>query len=127
MPSPTCRIPVSIVRSDWLIPVAGEQGRAFLPISIAVGNTATLEGSIKVLIQPSRLLPTAGTLFNHRVDVSIQAVMPWLDRTLSDFEYTRTVELQFPCELRNINCLSSIGQGSTGHLTGEVCSERMHQ
>jgi hypothetical protein len=126
MPSPNCRIPVSVVPSDRFASLDGDQGHAFLPPSIPDGNTITLEGSIKVLIRPNLLPPVTGAVFFQEEFISIQAVMPWLDRKLPYFEHTKTVQLQFPCELRNINCLSSIGQGSTTRMTWEVCLEWIH-
>jgi hypothetical protein len=125
MPSPNCRIPVSVVPSDRFESLDGDQGIAFIPCSIPEGNTVMLEGTIKVLIRPNTLPPVAGAVFCQEELISIQAIMPWLDRKLPSFEHTKAVQLQFPCELRKIDCLSSLGQGSTSRMTWEVCVERI--
>lgn len=120
MPSPTRPIPITVVPSDWLIPVDGDEGHTFLPPSIPDGNTVTLDGSIKVLIRSHRQPPVAGAVFHQSCSIAIRATMPWLDRALPYFEHTREFEIQYPCELRNINSLSSVAQGSISQLTFEV-------
>ncbi|OCL06100.1 hypothetical protein AOQ84DRAFT_366097, partial [Glonium stellatum] len=120
MPSPTRPIPVTAVESDWFKPVPGDEGIAYLPISIPAGHSMTVEGSIKVLIRPNIVDPRPGVQFFSREDIVINAEMPWLKRPLPHFEYTKAVDLQYPCELRNFSNLATLAQGATGKVTCEV-------
>ncbi len=96
MPSPTCPIPITVIRSEWFQPVAGAQGQALIPSSIAAGGTATLDGAIKVLIRPNDTPPLPGITFVEHDTLSIKAEMPWLSRTLPHFEYSYPVDIQYP-------------------------------
>ena len=120
MPSPTRPIPVTAVESDWFKPVLGYEGITCLPVSIPPGCSMTAEGSIKVLIRPNEPDPLPGVQFFRREDIVINAEMPWLKRPLPHFEYTKTVDLQYPCELRNFSNLATLAQGTTGKVTCEV-------
>lgn len=120
MPSPKCRIPVSVVPSDWFLPVSGEEGYTIISSSITPGITTTLEGSIKVLIRPSADLPQSGSHFFRRERLSVRATMPWLNRNLPHFEYSRVLDIQYPVELRHFDVLPSLAQGSTSQFTFEV-------
>lgn len=112
MPSPTCRIPLSVVATDWLVPLPEDAGHAFIPPSINVGSTATVEGSIKVLIGRKKSPPGPGETFSREEVLSIKATMPWLDRELPHFEFRRTFVLQYPIELRQFKYLTTLAQGS---------------
>lgn len=120
MPSPTRPIPVTVVESDWFKPVLGHEGTTSLPVSIPAGHSMTVEGSIKVLIRPNEVNPLPGVQFFRQEDIVINAEMPWLKRPLPHFEYAKTVDLQYPCELRNFNNLATLAQGTTGKITCEV-------
>jgi hypothetical protein len=120
MPSPTCPIPVTAVASKWLAPVPGDAGRTFLPSSIAVNELVTLEGCIKVLIRGDEHPPASGSVFFQQEVLSIIATMPWLDRSLPRFTFSRVVDIQYPCELRNFETLASLGQGSRSKIAWEV-------
>ena len=88
--------------------------------SITPSITITLEGSIKVLIRPSANIPSSGSQFFRRERLSVRATMPWLNRILPHFEYSRVLDIQYPVELRHFDFLPSLAQGSTSHFTFEV-------
>ena len=88
--------------------------------SITPGITTTLEGYIKVLIRPSADLPLSGSQFFRRERLSVRATMPWLNRNLPHFEYSRVLDIQYPVELRRFDFLPSLAQGSTSQFTFEV-------
>ena len=88
--------------------------------SITPGITVTLEGSMKVLIRPSADLPLSGSQFFRRERLSIRATMPWLNRNLPHFEFSRVLDIQYPVELRHFDFLSSVAQGSTSQFSFEV-------
>ncbi|KAF7506176.1 hypothetical protein GJ744_012156 [Endocarpon pusillum] len=120
MPSPTCPIPVTAVASKWLAPVPGDAGRTFLPSSIVVHELVTLEGCIKVLIRRDEHPPACGSVFFQQDVLSIIATMPWLERSLPYFSFSRAVDIQYPCELRNFETLASLAQGSRSKIAWEV-------
>lgn len=120
MPSPTCPIPLSVVATDWLVPLIGDAGHAFIPPSINVGLTATVEGSIKALIRRKDCPPEPGQIFSREEVLSITATMPWLDRELPHFEFRRTVVIQYPIELRQFKHLTTLAQGSKNRFAWEV-------
>ena len=120
MPSPTCPIPISVVASDWFVPVTNNDGYAFIPSSIETGTTVTLEGSLKALIRKNESHRLSGTLFSEKDVLSIKATMPWLNRELPNFDFHRSVNIQYPIELRNFHHLASLAQGSRSNLTWEV-------
>ncbi|MCJ1432774.1 hypothetical protein MMC27_002131 [Xylographa pallens] len=120
MPSPTCPIPVTSISSVWFSRVSGEQGRTFIPNSIPSGATVTLEGTIMVLIKQCDDSPPIGNLFLKHDSLGIMAVMPWLNRVLPDFGFSKTIPIQFPIELRNIEYLPSLAQGTRSNLSWEI-------
>lgn len=120
MPSPKCHIPLSVVATDWLVPLPADAGHAFIPPSINVGSTATVEGSIKVLIRRKGSPPEPGKIFSREEVLSIKATMPWLDRELPHFVFRRTLVLQYPVELRQFKYLTTLAQGSQSSFAWEV-------
>ncbi|MCJ1381811.1 hypothetical protein MMC17_004922 [Xylographa soralifera] len=120
MPSPKCQIPVTAISSIWFSRVSGEQGRIFIPNSIPPGVTVTLEGTIMILIKQCDDPPPIGNLFFEHDNLRIMAVMPWLNRVLPNFGFSKTIDIQFPIELRNIDYLPSLAQGIRSNLSWEV-------
>ena len=121
MPSPLCNIPLTVNQSRWIQPIYGAEGQAMIPSSIATGVTATLSESIKVRIRPVDHTPPFGTKHFEHDDISITAKMPWLNRDLPKFEYQKTIDIQYPIELRQYKFLPSLAQGSITQFTVEVC------
>ena len=117
MPSPTCRIPITVRSSRWLEPT---ESQALIPTSIAAGESVTLDDPIRVLIKASENPPTPGSLFFERDTISVTARMPWLNRELPHFEYSRTLSIQYPVELRGFKFLKTMAQGSTSRFAFEV-------
>src|SRR6266498_1040606 len=101
MPSPTCQIPVTIRPSEWFTAVEGDESFAYLPSSIPPGGSATLEGAIKVFISNDVHPPPPGNALLEQSQVSIVATMPWVNKRLEHFEFSRTIDIQYPLELRN--------------------------
>ncbi|KAK5634158.1 hypothetical protein RRF57_009872 [Xylaria bambusicola] len=113
MPSPTRPIQLYVVESDWFKPIDGQDGRTFLP-SIREGSSVTIDGPIQILIREREEyeMPETGALFARHEAIHLKAVMPWVEREIPNFEFNREIELKYPCELRNIQALPTVAQGS---------------
>lgn len=122
MPSPARPIPLTVVASDWFIPIQGEEGVAYLPPSINEGSLITLEGSIKVFIRKrtESETPPTNAQFKRTDTLVINANMPWLNRVIPKFEFSRPVTIEYPCELRNFNNLATVAQGSRNKIKFDV-------
>ena len=120
MPSPTCRIPISLDSSAWFQPVDGAQARAFIPPSIRPGEVATLDDSLKVFIRRNESLTAPDMQFFEQDVLSVSAYMPWLNRTLPNFEYSCLIDIQYPVIIQSIDYLKSLAQGSESCFTFEV-------
>lgn len=126
MPSPTCRIPVTLTQSsEWFEPVPAHQGGlTFLPTSVPAGDIAVTEGSIKVRIKDRSFgngrLPAVGTRFSAKDVLKIRADMPWLDRRMPSFEFTKEIEISYPCGLMGFQHLSTIAQGAISVIQYKV-------
>ena len=117
MPSPTCRIPITVRPSRWLEPT---ESQALIPSTIGAGESVTLDDPIKVLIKACENPPSLANLFFERDVLCVTARMPWLDRELPHFEYSRTLSIQYPVELRGFDFLKTMAQGSTSRFAFEV-------
>lgn len=122
MPSPSCPIPITLNPCAWFERVSGAGAEAFIPPSIEAGEVATLADSIKVLIRSIHIPPPPGAQFFEQDVLSVSAQMPWLNRTLPNFEYSCFIDIQFPVVLRGVDILASLAQGSTSRFTFEVSS-----
>ena len=116
---------MSVIGSEWFLPIPGDECRAVIPTSIMPGVAKTLETYIKVLIRPFNGPQLPGQQFFRREPLSIQGTMPWLNRTLPHFEYSRHVDIQFPIELRDFHILPAMAQGSVNHFSYEVSKHPM--
>ena len=123
MPSPSCRIPITVRPSRWLEPT---ESQALIPSSIGAGESVTLDDPIRVLIRASEVPPSPGSLFIEQDALSVTAQMPWLNRELPHFEYSRSLSIQYPVELRGYNFLKTMAQGSTSPFTFEVSHQTLH-
>lgn len=124
MPSPICHIPITVVPTDWFVPLTTDHGHVFIPSSIQAESTVTLEDSIKVLIKRNEGPTVPGTHFSEQDVLSIKATMPWLNRELSHFDFRRTVVIQYPIELRKFENVTTLAQGSRSKFSWEV---RIHK
>jgi hypothetical protein len=120
MPSPLCPIPITALSSEWLQAVAGEEGRTYVPSSIPAGGTATTEGQIKVLIRRPDDDPLPGAEFLTRGTLRVQAIMPHLNRKLESFDWSRSIDIQYPVMIRKIGFLPTLAQGSRSNISWEV-------
>ena len=122
MPSPARHIPLTVVASDWFIPIQGQEGVAYLPPSINENTMITAEGSIKVLIRESTEseMPPTNAQFKRTDTLVINANMPWLNRIIPNFEFSRPVTIEYPCELRNFNNLATVALGSRNKIKFDV-------
>lgn len=120
MPSPVRRIRLWVASSRWLIPDHSQAH--FIPQSIPPGESITINGGIRALIkQPDRSMINAAA-FSRKTNVGLIAVMPWLDRELPDFKFTQEIQVEYPCQLRGLDCLNTLAQGSRSQVTWEVGS-----
>ena len=120
MPSPRIRIPITLNPSTWFLPVEGAESQAFLPPSIEVGEVATLSEELKVFIKTNEMPPSPGSQFFEQDTLSISAHMPWLNRTLPSFEYSKLIHIQYPIALQGFDFLKSLAQDSESHFDYEV-------
>lgn len=133
MPSPTCRIPVTLNGdTEWFAVVPPEQGgQAFLPTSIPSGESASMEGGIKVRIKERLDRATTSTAlrspFSATDRLSIRADMPWLDRRMPSFDLTKEVTISYPCCFGGFRHLSTISQGVASMVQYEVCCGTMFE
>ncbi|KAJ8132669.1 hypothetical protein O1611_g955 [Lasiodiplodia mahajangana] len=121
MPSPTRPIQLNMVESDWFKMAEGDDGQTFLP-SIREGSSVTIDGPIKVRIreQEKHEIPEAGALFIHHEAIHLNAIMPWIEREISNFTFKKVIDVKYPCELRNFKALDTVAQGSQSKLSFEV-------
>ncbi|KAI3317030.1 hypothetical protein HD806DRAFT_551191 [Xylariaceae sp. AK1471] len=121
MPSPTRPIQLSIVESDWFKLVDEHDGRTFLP-SIREGSSVTIDGPIKVRIREREEyeIPETGALFIRHEAIDLNAIMPWIEREISNFELNKVIEIKYPCELRKFQALATVAQGSQSKLSFEI-------
>ncbi|KAI1750438.1 hypothetical protein F4782DRAFT_541623 [Xylaria castorea] len=121
MPSPTRSIQLSMVESDWFKLVDGHDGQTSLP-SIREGSSVTIDGPIKVRIREreEHEIPETGALFIRHEAIHLHAIMPWIEREISNFEFNKVIEIKYPCELRNFQGLATVAQGSQSKLSFEV-------
>ena len=124
MPSPSCRIPCRIIPSDVLLPLANEEGRAHLPSSIPAGHSATSEESARVLLAAPTINPRSRAPYIATQDVSLRAIMPWLDRELNNFGVSKGVIIQYPLHLREAKGLASVAHGTTTEVSWQVGKTR---
>jgi hypothetical protein len=122
MPSPARHIPLTVVESDWFIPVQGQEGVAYLPPSINEGSMITAESSIKVLIRKrtESEIPPTNAQFKRTDTLVINANMPWLNRVIPNFEFSYPVTIEYPCELKNFNNLATVALGSRNKIKFDV-------
>ena len=123
MPSPTCRIPITVRPSQWFEPT---ESQALIPSSIGAGESVTLDDPIRVLIRASDVPPSPGSLFIEQDTIFLTAQMPWLNRELPRFEYSRTLSIQYPVELRGFDFLKTMAQGSKSHFAFEVSHQTLN-
>ncbi|KAI8627526.1 hypothetical protein F5Y19DRAFT_486768 [Xylariaceae sp. FL1651] len=121
MPSPTRPIQLSRVESDWFKPVDGPDGQISLP-SIREGSSVTIDGPIKVRIREreKREIPKIGSLFTRHETIHLNAIVPWIEREISNFELNKVIEIKYPCEMRNFRALATVAPGSQSKLSFEV-------
>ncbi|KAI0108983.1 hypothetical protein GGR51DRAFT_116976 [Nemania sp. FL0031] len=121
MPSPTRPIQLSMIESDWFKLVDEHDGQTFLP-SIKEGSSVTIDGPIKVRIREweEHEIPETGTLFVSHEAIRLKAIMPWIEREISNFEFNKVIEIKYPCELGAFKALDTVAQGSQSKLSFEV-------
>jgi hypothetical protein len=129
MPSPTCHIPITLAHdTEWFEKLpAGEGGEDFLPISIPPGGSALSSGYIKVRVKDRTLRGgkqiRPGERFSAKDTLRIQANMPWLDRLMPDFDFSRDVEIGYPCTFGDFNSLRTVAQGAMSLVELEVLTQ----
>ncbi|KAH7393089.1 hypothetical protein BKA66DRAFT_567808 [Pyrenochaeta sp. MPI-SDFR-AT-0127] len=122
MPSPTCRIPVTLAdHSDIFEEVsAAEGGVAYLPTSIPAAGEASMSGSIKVRIKPNMRPVVLGTRFEEKGWLKIRADMPWLGRRMPSFELRKEINIAYPCGFGDFEHLSTVAQGAVSRIQYKV-------
>jgi hypothetical protein len=120
MPSPGCQIPSTIIPSDILLPLANNDGRAFLPTSIPAGHSATSEDFAQVLLATPTINPRSRESYTATADVGLRATMPWLDRELTNFEVRKNIIIQYPLDLREAKGLASVTHGMMTEISWQV-------
>ncbi|KAI0185555.1 hypothetical protein EV127DRAFT_502358 [Xylaria flabelliformis] len=67
------------------------------------GSSVTIDGPIKVRIREQEQYenPETGALFIRHEAIHRNAIMPWIEREISNFDFNKVIEIKYPCELRN--------------------------
>ncbi|KAK6413244.1 hypothetical protein LTR81_012823 [Elasticomyces elasticus] len=122
MPSPAKPIQLCVRPSDHFIPDLASQ--LSIPPSIPPESTITLEGFIRARIafpdDISRFTSANKPYLKPDVTISITATLPWLDRTLPDFDFQRSFNVRFPCAFSKTSSLQSVSPGSSSSLSWEI-------
>ncbi|KAI0856948.1 hypothetical protein F4860DRAFT_506388 [Xylaria cubensis] len=110
-----------MVESDWFRLVDGPDGQTFL-LSIGEGSSVTIDGPIKVRIREREEYenPETGALFIRHEAIHLNAIMPWIEREILNFDFNKVIEIKYPCELRNFQALVTVAQGSQSKLSFEI-------
>ncbi|TKA83691.1 hypothetical protein B0A55_00261 [Friedmanniomyces simplex] len=125
MPSPLKRIQLHVRPSKHFVPDHAVQ--LSIPPSIAPDTTITFEGVLRARINTPTDVSHAGKRFRKPgVRLSIAATLPWLNRTLPDFDFERSFDIQFPCAFSNTDNLASVHPGSCSSLTFAVMNFGNH-
>ena len=111
MPSPKCPIPIAILPSAAIIPLAEEQNQTFIPSSIQPNRIATVDGFIKARLRIPQVRASPEPYVSH-CDISLTATMPYLNRRLDDFDVSKRITIQYPVDLREFYMLPNVAQGS---------------
>jgi hypothetical protein len=119
MPSPSRETRLEIDPSECLQPINTHEGHAFVP-SILPGQIITVSGSIKVLIREPETPILGGTAYRESTLIKLKAIMPGLNRRLNHFGYQKSIDIEYPLELREIDYLDSVAQGSLHKITMKI-------
>lgn len=119
MPSPKKEAKLEIDPSECLQPVTTDEGRAFIP-QVLPGQIITLPGSIKVLIREPDMPILGGAAYKESALIKLKAIMPGLNRRLDYFGYQKSIDIEYPLELLDIDYLDSVAQGSVNNITMKV-------
>lgn len=119
MPSPTRETRIEIQASEFLEPLSGQDSVAYVP-SIPAGHTVTLSRSIKALIREPTFTPCSQPYKITTAAVVLKATMPGLNRRLQNFDYSRPFEIQYPLEVKEIDHLPSVSQGSENKISMQI-------
>jgi hypothetical protein len=120
MPSPSCQIPSTIIPSDALLPLANDDGRAFLPTSIPGGHSTTSDDFAQVLLATPTINPRSRAPYIATEDVALRAIMPWLDRELTNFDVRKKITIQYPLDIREAKGLASVAHGMKTEISWQV-------
>jgi hypothetical protein len=61
-----------------------------------------------------------GAAYKESTVLALKATMPGLNRRLDHFDYQKTIDIQYPLELQDIDYLDSVAQGSENKITMQV-------
>lgn len=119
MPSPARQPILEVIPSDYLLPVPSNAGRALIPTVLA-GQTITLPGSIKVMIQEPDVPIMGGFAFKKTINVALKATMPGINRRLDHFDIEKAIDIQYPLELEYPDILRTVAQGSENKISMKI-------
>jgi hypothetical protein len=108
MPSPGCPISITVLPSKWIEPLEDEEGGIFLSQSIPIGESVTLDGEFKAWIKTPETSVKVGTPFREEEAVRLKATMPWIDQKLDHFDFQKSILIEYPLELAELNVLKSL-------------------
>lgn len=120
MPSPTRGITIYVAASEYFAPVAGQDGKAVTHGSIEPGITVTLNSFFRILIREIKEPIPMGARLKKRANIAIMAKMPWLNRNIPHFDYTRNIDIQYPVEVRQFDYLPTMALRSVSRFSLEV-------
>ena len=122
MPTPKkTLIPVRMQPTSDLEPIHGKDV-VYLPLDIPPGGTKRITNSIWARIKPPNRSHVDRTPYKAVSTISIEAVVPDLNRKLPCFEFSQNVTVQYPVTLVTDECkwLDTVPQGSSTSLQWAV-------
>ena len=110
-----------------VLPVNNEQGIGYLAPSIPAGHISASDDFAKALLAVIQVNPHSKRPFSTTQEISLQAIMPWLNRVLPYFDLKKCITIQYPIELREFDSLKSVPQGSRLTVSWKVSSGRLNE
>ena len=123
MPTPKrTLIPLTMRHSAWLTPLPGKDA-VYLPLDIPPGGTKKIAREIWATIKTPNTQPNSAA-FEEVSTISLQAVIPDLDRKLPQFDYSQVIKIQYPVKLvtHEFKWMDTVPQGSATSIQWVVCA-----
>lgn len=74
--------------------------------------TSSIKVRIKDRLRERSKLPEIGARFLAKDTLQVRVDMPWLDRRMPCFDFTKEIVISYPCHLTDFDHLGTIAQGA---------------